>query len=148
MRRPTHEQWLGWAWVALALALALHVADEATHDFLATYNPAAQALRARFGLPFPPVFTFRVWLGGLVVAVLVLLACAPLAFAGSRRLAWLAAALAVIMIGNGVAHIGGSFLFGRWTPGVLSSPVLIVCATGLLLAAARVLRGALAAGPS
>ncbi len=142
MRRPSRTQLFGWAWVALALALALHVADAATHDFLATYNPSAEAMRARLGLPFPPVFSFRVWLGGLVVAVLGLLACAPLAFAASRPVAWLAAGLGLLMIGNGVAHVGGSLLFGRLTPGVLSSPVLVVCAAALLVTAVRVLRPA------
>ncbi len=48
----------GLAWIAFALAVALHVADEARHDFLATYNPNAIAIRRRLHIPFPPVFTF------------------------------------------------------------------------------------------
>ena len=55
------------AWAALTAAFALHMLDEATHDFLGTYNPVARAIRAQLGgVPFPPVFPFRVWLLGLL----------------------------------------------------------------------------------
>ncbi|MGO8792293.1 MAG: hypothetical protein ACLQVL_33560, partial [Terriglobia bacterium] len=57
---------LFWAWIALCLALALHVVDEASTGFLSVYNPTVVALRkSRPWLPFP-VFTFGVWLAGLV----------------------------------------------------------------------------------
>jgi hypothetical protein len=63
----------GLAWLAATLALALHVIDEATHDFRAWYNPQALRIR-RFlgGFPFPPTFIFGQWLIGLSLAVLVL----------------------------------------------------------------------------
>jgi hypothetical protein len=138
---------LGWGWLALALALALHVADETAHDFLSVYNPSARAIQARLGLPFPPVFSFRVWIGGLSLAVLALLVCTPLAFSGSRKLAWLGVALGVIMVGNGAGHMISSGLTGRAQPGVMSSPFLVVCALALLFAAARVLRGGSADRP-
>ena len=56
----------GIAWLLFALAVALHVTDEATHDFLTTYNASVHAIRAR--LPFLPIptFTFAVWLIGLI----------------------------------------------------------------------------------
>ena len=41
----------GVAWIAFALAVALHVSDEANHDFLATYNPNARAIRRHLHLP-------------------------------------------------------------------------------------------------
>ena len=43
----------GWAWVALTLALAVHVADEALTDFLSVYNPTVEAIRARY--PWVPL---------------------------------------------------------------------------------------------
>jgi len=141
MDHPGRRQMLGWAWLAHALALALHVADEAAHDFLSVYNPAARAIRARLGLPFPPVFSFRMWVGGLALAVLALLLCTPLAFSGSRKLAWLGVALGVIMVGNGAGHIISFALAGRALPGLMSSPLLVVCALVLVFAAVRVLRG-------
>ncbi len=39
----------GQAWVALTLALAVHVADEALNDFLSFYNPLVTSLRWRVG---------------------------------------------------------------------------------------------------
>jgi hypothetical protein len=39
------EKGLGRAWLMLATVFALHVADEAAHDFLAWWNPIAMSLR-------------------------------------------------------------------------------------------------------
>jgi len=92
----------GLAWLAAVVALALHVADEASHDFLSWYNP--QALRIRRvlgGIPFPPTFTFFTWLLGLIAGVLVLGALTPVAYAGRMGLRPLAYVLAAIHIGNG-----------------------------------------------
>jgi len=69
---------LGPAWVALCVALAIHVADEALTDFLSVYNPAVGAIRARFPFLPLPTFTFRIWLGGLIVVTVLLLEPASL----------------------------------------------------------------------
>jgi len=69
---------LGPAWVALCVALAIHVADEALTDFLSVYNPAVRAIRARFPFLPLPTFTFRIWLGGLIVVTVLLLEPASL----------------------------------------------------------------------
>jgi hypothetical protein len=68
----------GWSWVALCLAFAVHVFDEAMTDFLSVYNPAAQAIRDR--LPFLPlpIFTLEIWLAGLIAAITMLLLISPL----------------------------------------------------------------------
>ena len=73
----------GIAWVAFALALAVHVTDEATHNFLAVYNPSVLAIRAR--LPFLPIptFTFGVWISLLIAGIVLLLCLSPLAFRDS-----------------------------------------------------------------
>ena len=76
----------GIAWVAFALALALHVPDEATHNFLASYNPGVLAIRARFPFLPLPTFTFGVWLSLLIAGITLLLCLSPLAFRGSRWL--------------------------------------------------------------
>ena len=128
----------GWAWLAATIALAVHVADEATHDFLAWYNPRAIRIRrALGGLPFPPTFTLLPWLGGLTAAVLLLGALIPSAFTGTSSLRAVAYALAVIHIGNGLLHLGGSVLARRLVPGALSAPLLLVTGSWLLYAAAR-----------
>jgi Protein of unknown function with HXXEE motif len=129
------------AWAVLTAAFALHVLDEATHDFLAWYNPSALALRARLGgLPFPPTFTFSVWLTGLCIAVALMAALTPLIRPGKRWPVVAAYIYAAIHIGNALGHITVSAA-GRWlAPGVLSSPVLLAAAFWLLYETARARR--------
>jgi len=125
----------GRAWVTLALALALHVADEAANDFLAVYNPAVRAVRDRFPLLPLPTFTFPVWLAGLIVAVMILLALSPLAFRGVRWLRVFSVPYGVLMLLNGFGHIGSSIYFGRLMPGVYSAPLLLAASAYLLFSA-------------
>ena len=109
----------GYAWLAFALAVAVHVFDEATHDFLSVYNPTARAIREQ--LPFLPLptFSFAVWLGGLIAGIVLLLCLTPLAFRGNRTLRTIALPLAILVgIGNALGHFGGSLYFDRWMPGV------------------------------
>ena len=54
----------GWAWIALTLCLALHVMDEASHDFLSLYNPIALRIRQAAPVLPIPVFTFLMGLLG------------------------------------------------------------------------------------
>jgi len=128
----------GIAWVAFALALAVHVTDEATHNFLAVYNPSVLAIRAR--LPFLPIptFTFGVWISLLIAGIVLLLSLSPLAFRDSDWLRIAAWPLGLIIgIANASLHISSSIYYQRWMPGVYSSPVLLLAAT-YLLAASRV----------
>lgn len=64
---------LGPAWLALTVALAAHVVDEALTDFLSVYNPLVSAARERWAWFPMPTFTFDVWLVGLIILVGVLL---------------------------------------------------------------------------
>lgn len=123
----------GLAWIAFALAVALHVADEARHDFLALYNPNARAIRRRLHLPIP-VFTFRGWLTGLITGVCLLLLLSPLAFHGAHWIRIVALPLGILVgMFNGLLHIGGSLLYRRRLAGLLSSPVLLAAGAWLLL---------------
>jgi len=126
----------GIAWVTFALAFALHVTDEATHDFLATYNQSVSAIRARFPFLPLPTFTFGVWLSLLTTAFVLLLCLSPLAFRGSRWLRIAAWPLAILIgIANASLHMASSIYFLRWMPGVYSSPFLFAAAVFLLVAA-------------
>jgi small-conductance mechanosensitive channel len=100
----------GPAWLFLTLALALHVVDEATHDFLAVYNPAAERIRTEAPFLPLPTFSLTAWLSGLVAAILVLLFLTPFAFARRSWLRPIALALAVLMIFNALLHFGGALL--------------------------------------
>jgi hypothetical protein len=123
----------GLAWIAFAIAVALHVADEARHDFLATYNPNALAIRRRLHIPFPPTFTLRTFLTLLSSGVCLLLLLSPFAFHGVHWIRVVALPLAILIgIGNGLGHIGGSLYFRRWMAGILSSPALLIAGTWLL----------------
>ena len=131
----------GHAWIALGLALAIHVADEAANDFLSLYNPTALAIQQRLGFGFPPTFSFAGWLTGLMLIVLAWLSLAPLAYAGRRWLLPLATVLSVIHIANGIGHSLTSLWLERPVPGVFSSPLLIASAIWMLVVVHRIRGG-------
>jgi hypothetical protein len=127
----------GRAWMALGLALAVHVADEALNDFLALYNPTALTIRERLGVPFPPTFSFAAWITGLTLVVAAWLALTPLAYRGRRWLIPLATVLSIIHIVNGLGHGLMSLALGRAAPGVWSAPLLIASAIWMLTTVRR-----------
>jgi len=133
----THRHF-GAAWVTFALALALHVTDEATHDFLTTYNQNARAIRARLPLLPIPTFTFKSWLTLLILGILLLLCLSPLAYRGVSWLRIAARPLAIVVgILNATLHISSSIYYQRWMPGVYSSPFLLAAAIFLLWSSRR-----------
>lgn len=123
---------LGIAWILLCLAFVAHVIDEALTDFLSVYNPVASAIRQK--LPFLPLptFTFEIWLTGLIIAVIILLLLSPSAFRRERLISLLSYPYGIIMLGNGLLHIVGSFYLGRMMPGVYTAPLLIASSIYLL----------------
>ena len=133
MRNSSADTWFGTAWVVFAFALAMHVADEATHDFLSTYNANALAIRER--LPFLPLptFSFGSWLALLIAGILLLVGLAPFAFRGDAWLRSVSWPLSIVVgILNASPHISSSIYFHRWMPGVYSSPLLLIAAVALL----------------
>ncbi len=128
----------GLPWLAVNLALALHVLDEATSNFLTWYNPRAlQIRRALGGIPFPPTFTFWPWLLGLLVAVVVLLALTPLAYAGTAWLRSFAYVVGAVQTGNGLLHLVAAAVARRRVPGLWSAPILLATAIWLLVSIVR-----------
>ena len=92
----------GWPWVAAVIALALHVADEAAHDFLSWYNPQALRIRKFLRIPFPPTFAFWPWIIALVAAVIILAVLTRAAYAGTPWLRPLAIVMGIEHVGNGL----------------------------------------------
>ena len=121
----------GRAWLVLVGCLALHVLDEALTGFLEIYNPIVTEIRARWWFPVPR-FTFGIWLGGLIVAIVVLLLLTPLV----RRDRWwvrlMATVFGTVMVLNGIAHLAGSIYFARWVPGATTAPLILVAGAWLL----------------
>ena len=128
---------LGSAWMALSLSLALHVFDEAMTDFLSVYNPTVLAIREQFPFLPLPVFTFQIWLSGLIGAVLLLLLLSPYAFRGENWVRILSYPLGILMLCNGLLHIGGSLYLRQPMPGVYSSPLLLGSSIYLLRCVCR-----------
>lgn len=124
-------------WLGLAVALALHVADEALTGFLPVYNGIVGEIRARHAWVPLPTFTFPVWLAGLVLGILLLLALTPAVSRGAPWMRVVSLVLSIVMIGNALGHLGASLYWGRVAPGAYSSPVLLVAAAALLITAAR-----------
>jgi hypothetical protein len=129
-------QWRA-AWLGLAGALALHVADEALSGFLLVYNGVVASIRSKVPWVPLPTFTFPVWLGGLILGILLMLGLTPSVSRGTRWIRIASLTLAVLMVGNAIGHVGASMYWGRPAPGVYSSPVLFMASVALLIAASR-----------
>jgi cation transport ATPase len=132
---------LGFAWMALCAALALHVTDEALTGFLAVYNATVLAARSRSAwLPFP-TFEFRNWLTGLIFTVVVLFALSPFFFSNARWIRPLGYFAAFINVLNALGHTTATIFgrtvtsvsFQRPAPGFWSSPVLFAAAVWLMV---------------
>jgi hypothetical protein len=138
----------GSAWLALCIAFALHILDEAITGFLAVYNPTVTILRSRWSWFPMPTFEFREWLVMLILACGLLFCLTPVAargMPGLRPVAWF---FAVIMLLNGLGHtlftiLGhtvASVAFPRPAPGFYSSPLLLVTSLWLMLRLRRTAR--------
>ena len=121
------------AWVLMISAVALHVLDEASTGFLPFYNNLAQSLRAILGLSFPPTFSFEMWLGGLIAAIIIAFALTPLVSRGGRFIRILTTVLGILMVLNALGHMLGSVFLGRLMPGFWSSPFLLATAAYVVL---------------
>jgi hypothetical protein len=113
------------AWLILTIALALHVVDEASNDFLASYNPMVTRLRETLGWFPMPTLTFWPWLIGLTLLVLLLLSLTPAVSRGGRWVKVAGYPFAVIMLLNGIGHIYWSVAAGRMVAGVWTAPLLL-----------------------
>ena len=82
-RSHLRRRW-GTAWIALCVAVALHVIDEATTGFLDLWNLTVESLRRdNPWLPLP-TFDFNTWLVGLAVAIAILFGLSWWVFRGAR----------------------------------------------------------------
>jgi hypothetical protein len=138
----------GSAWLALCVAFALHILDEATTGFLGVYNPTVTILRERWSWFPMPTVEMREYLIGHIVVCGLLFCLTPVAARGMRGLRPLAWAYAVIMFLNGLGHTIGTILghtvasvtFPRPAPGFYSSPFLFGASLWLMVRLRRTAR--------
>jgi len=126
------NQRFGIVWLFFGYTLALHVLDEAGHDFVTVFN--SNALLIRRAVPFLriPALTQQDFMGIMALFLTLLLALAPLAFRGLKWVRGLAIPISAIGgILNGTMHILSSIYLKRMMPGVYSSPLLLLA--GILL---------------
>jgi hypothetical protein len=119
------------AWLYLVAALGVHVLDEALTGFVDFYNPLILQLRQRLGFWPVPTFTFGVWLTGLIAAGVMLAMLTPAVRRGAAGTGVLSWVFAIIMLGNGFAHLAASVYYWQWLPGTTSAPLLLIAATAL-----------------
>jgi len=132
---PKQYSRLGWAWVFMWIALAVHVTDEALTGFLAVYNPTVLAMREKLGFWPMPTFGFQEWLTRLAAGILLLALLSPFAFQNARWIRPIFYFVAIVTgIFNALWHTVGTILghtvstvqFPRPAPGFYSSPLLLI----------------------
>ena len=131
-RRRRRHHWL--AWMALCVATAVHVADEALTGFLEWYNPTVRALHEQYPL-LPillPAFTFEFWMSLLIFANVMLLAASYFVWKGRWAMRPISYVFAVFMLVNGLLHIAHSLYMREFMPGVYTSPLLLAASIALI----------------
>lgn len=125
------------AWLFLVTSFGLHVLDEALGGFLPIWNQFVTNSRKQLGIFPAPTFSFNLWLGGLVVAIIIGYCLTPIVSRGGKVIRTVAVVLGIIMILNAFGHLLGSYYIGEVIPGMWSSPFLLFAATFLLIRGLR-----------
>jgi uncharacterized membrane protein YphA (DoxX/SURF4 family) len=115
---------LGLPWLALCLALAVHVAEEIGSGFLSAYQLALESMKQLVPYMELPHVSLTVWLSASIGLVAVLLLLTPLAYRGARGMRTLMLWFIGLSLANVAGHAGGSVLAGRPLPGVYSTLAL------------------------
>ncbi len=116
------------AWLSLVSAVGLHVFDEVMTDFLPTYNQIVLDLRNQLGFFPAPTFSFGVWLGGLIGAIILGYLMTMFVARGGKVIRIITMVLGILMIVNALGHFFGSIYLGKLFPGTWNSPFLFAAA--------------------
>lgn len=128
------------AWLALTVALTLHVAEGAVRDYLSFYNPLAMSLRDTMLWTWMPTFTFGAWLGGWIAILAVLYGMAWFAAYARGWVIWAALAYAEVMFLYAAAKIGFALYLEKAIPGIFTAPLVLAASCWLTLGAVFSLR--------
>jgi hypothetical protein len=105
IRRTLSARYFGLTWVSFSISFALHIWEEAEHDFIGYYNATVLTLYSDHTW-FPRIdVRFRAWLTTLLLVNLFLFSLTPLAFRGVPLLRPLGYALAGLGLANGTRHV-------------------------------------------
>ena len=133
--RLRRRHWL--AWMGMCGALAIHVADEALTGWLDWYNPTVRAIREQYRIVLLsillPTLTFEIFLSLLIFAVVSLTAVSWFVWKGRWAMRPISHVFAVVMLTNGLFHIGHSIYMGELMPGVYTSPLLLLASIALIV---------------
>lgn len=133
--RLRRRHWL--AWMGLCGALAVHVADEALTGWLDWYNPAVRAIREQYPSLLLqillPTFSFQIFLSLLIFAVVMLTAASFFVWKGRWAMRPISHVFAVVLLTNGLFHIGHSIYMRELMPGVYTSPLLLAASIALIV---------------
>lgn len=132
-RRKLFRNKTALAWIMMVSAAAVHVFDESVTGLLPFYNELARDLKQDYGFPLIPTFSFELWLGGLVVAIIAAFALTPIVSRDSKITRVVIAGLGILMVLNACGHIAGSLYLRRILPGFWSSPLLLGAAVYLVV---------------
>ncbi|OGF68224.1 MAG: hypothetical protein A2Y62_20755 [Candidatus Fischerbacteria bacterium RBG_13_37_8] len=121
------------AWFILVTAVALHVIDEAITGFLTLYNQAVRDIKSQLGFFPAPTFSFGMWLGGLITAILIGYCIIPFIARGGRIIRVVTLVIGFIMVINALGHLLGSLYTKTILPGMWSSPILLFAALYVVL---------------
>jgi hypothetical protein len=116
------------AWLTMVSAIGLHVFDEAMTGFLPAYNQIVINLRKQLGFFPAPTFSFGVWLGGLIGAIILGYITTLFIVRGGKIIRIITTILGILMIVNASSHFIGSIYFGKVFPGTWSSLFLLAAA--------------------
>jgi hypothetical protein len=137
---PQRRPRLYTGWLALTVALTLHVAEGAVRDYLSFYNPLAMSLRDMMLWTWMPTFTFTAWLGGWIAILAVLYGMAWFAAYARGWVIWAAIAYAEVMFLYAAAKIGFALYLEKAIPGIFTAPLVLAASCWLTLEAILSLR--------
>ncbi len=131
---------LAQAWLALTVALTLHVAEGAIRDYLSFYNPLAMSLRDMLLWTWMPTFTFAAWLGVWTAILAALYGLTWFAAYPARWIVLAALVYADVIFLFAGAKLGFALYLQKAIPGVYTAPLLLAASVWLTLEALFALR--------
>jgi len=125
------------AWLLMISVLGIHAFEESMTGFLPFYTQSVMTLRERLGFFPAPIFSYRVWFGGLITIIILCYFLTLFVARGGKVIRTVTTVFGVLMVGNALIHLVGSVYSGRVIPGMWSSPFILAAALFLIIQGLR-----------